>query len=147
MLADAGDPEIMLPVKRIGLPDGKFVDHGSVSDLRQLVRIDEAMGDAAYAHGDLPAAIEHHERAIAADHVLDLSAGEERSIAATKTYTAELAAIALRNARAEDALRSERDFAKNLVDTAQVIILAVPVSSGKPMARCAWESFSVSLAA
>jgi glucosamine--fructose-6-phosphate aminotransferase (isomerizing) len=30
-----------------------------------------------------------------ADHVLDLSAGEERSVAATKTYTAELAAIAL----------------------------------------------------
>jgi deoxyxylulose-5-phosphate synthase len=32
----------MPPVKRIGLPDGKFVDHGSVSDLRKLVRIDEA---------------------------------------------------------------------------------------------------------
>jgi len=30
-----------------------------------------------------------------ADHVLELSAGEERSVAATKTYTAELAAIAL----------------------------------------------------
>ena len=30
-----------------------------------------------------------------ADYVIDLSAGEERSIAATKTYTAELAAIAL----------------------------------------------------
>jgi glucosamine--fructose-6-phosphate aminotransferase (isomerizing) len=30
-----------------------------------------------------------------ADYVLDLSAGEEKSIAATKTYTAELAAIAL----------------------------------------------------
>jgi glucosamine--fructose-6-phosphate aminotransferase (isomerizing) len=31
----------------------------------------------------------------AADYVLDLHAGEERSVAATKTYTAELAAIAL----------------------------------------------------
>ncbi len=31
----------------------------------------------------------------AAEHVIDLHAGEERSVAATKTYTAELAAIAL----------------------------------------------------
>lgn len=31
----------------------------------------------------------------AADHIIDLCAGEERSIAATKTYTAELLAIAL----------------------------------------------------
>jgi glucosamine--fructose-6-phosphate aminotransferase (isomerizing) len=31
----------------------------------------------------------------AADHVLDLHAGEEKSVAATKTYTSELAAIAL----------------------------------------------------
>jgi glucosamine--fructose-6-phosphate aminotransferase (isomerizing) len=33
------------------------------------------------------------------DHVIDLGAGEERSVAATKTYTAELAAIALLSAR------------------------------------------------
>jgi glucosamine--fructose-6-phosphate aminotransferase (isomerizing) len=33
--------------------------------------------------------------AAAADHVLELHAGEERSIAATKTYTAQLAAVAL----------------------------------------------------
>ncbi len=39
--AAAGAPT-MPPLKRIGLPDGKFVDHGSVSDLRRLVRIDEA---------------------------------------------------------------------------------------------------------
>jgi 1-deoxy-D-xylulose-5-phosphate synthase len=40
-LADSG-LEDLPPVKRIGLPDGKFVDHGSVSDLRALVGIDEA---------------------------------------------------------------------------------------------------------
>jgi len=33
--------------------------------------------------------------AAAADHILELRAGEERSIAATKTYTAQLAALAL----------------------------------------------------
>ncbi len=34
----------------------------------------------------------------AADHVLELHAGDEKSVAATKTYTAELAAIALLSA-------------------------------------------------
>jgi glucosamine--fructose-6-phosphate aminotransferase (isomerizing) len=43
-----------------------------------------------------------------ADYVIDLSAGEEKSIAATKTYTAELAAIALLSvALSGDAGRSE----------------------------------------
>ncbi len=43
-----------------------------------------------------------------ADHVLELSAGEERSVAATKTYTAELAAIALLSvALGGDTTRSE----------------------------------------
>ena len=43
-----------------------------------------------------------------ADYVIDLSAGEENSIAATKTYTAELAAIALLSvALGGDAGRSE----------------------------------------
>jgi hypothetical protein len=40
--------------------------------------------------------------AAAADHVIDLQAGEERSLAATKTYTAELAAIALLSVRLGD---------------------------------------------
>ena len=39
--ADGDDASSMPPLKRIGLPDGKFIDHGSVSDLRRLVRIDE----------------------------------------------------------------------------------------------------------
>jgi 1-deoxy-D-xylulose-5-phosphate synthase len=42
VLADADDTSPLPPIKRIGLPDGAFVDHGSVSDLRALVRIDEA---------------------------------------------------------------------------------------------------------
>jgi 1-deoxy-D-xylulose-5-phosphate synthase len=41
VLADADDTSPLPPIKRIGLPDGAFVDHGSVSDLRALVRIDE----------------------------------------------------------------------------------------------------------
>jgi 1-deoxy-D-xylulose-5-phosphate synthase len=59
-LADADDAAVLLPLKRIGLPDGKFVDHGSVSDLRRLVRIDEAgieaqIEEAIAAHGLTPA--------------------------------------------------------------------------------------------
>jgi 1-deoxy-D-xylulose-5-phosphate synthase len=42
VLADAADTLRLPPIKRIGLPDGSFVDHGSVSDLRALVGIDEA---------------------------------------------------------------------------------------------------------
>jgi 1-deoxy-D-xylulose-5-phosphate synthase len=59
VLADAG-PGTAVPLKRIGLPDGKFVDHGSVADLRALVRIDEAgilaqVEEAIAAHGLIPA--------------------------------------------------------------------------------------------
>jgi glutamine---fructose-6-phosphate transaminase (isomerizing) len=45
--------------------------------------------------------------ASAADHVIDLGAGEERSVAATKTYTASLAAIAALVARGDAALSEE----------------------------------------
>jgi 1-deoxy-D-xylulose-5-phosphate synthase len=60
VLADAGDPEVRAPLKRIGLPDGAFVDHGSVADLRALVRIDvDGIGaqieEAIAAHGLTPA--------------------------------------------------------------------------------------------
>jgi 1-deoxy-D-xylulose-5-phosphate synthase len=61
VLADADDFEVMPRVLRIGLPDGAFVDHGSVTDLRQLVRIDEAgiraqIDEVVAAHGLAPAA-------------------------------------------------------------------------------------------
>jgi glutamine---fructose-6-phosphate transaminase (isomerizing) len=45
--------------------------------------------------------------AAAAGHVLDLGAGEERSVAATKTYTASLAAIAALAAEGDPALAGE----------------------------------------
>jgi 1-deoxy-D-xylulose-5-phosphate synthase len=41
VLADAGGGAIP-PVKRVGLPDGAFVDHGSVTDLRRELRLDAA---------------------------------------------------------------------------------------------------------
>jgi 1-deoxy-D-xylulose-5-phosphate synthase len=40
LLADAEAPIAAIPVRRIGIPDGAFVDHGSVTDLRRLLRID-----------------------------------------------------------------------------------------------------------
>jgi 1-deoxy-D-xylulose-5-phosphate synthase len=59
VLADADVADRSAPVKRIGLPDGKFVDHGSVTDLRALVRIDvpgirAQVEEAIAAHGLAP---------------------------------------------------------------------------------------------
>ena len=54
--------------------------------------------EAARAQGALTLAITNapgSPLALAAEHNLDLGAGEERSVAATKTYTAELLAVAL----------------------------------------------------
>ena len=45
--------------------------------------------------------------AAAADHVVDLGAGEEHSVAATKTYTASLAAIAALVAEGDPRLTGE----------------------------------------
>jgi 1-deoxy-D-xylulose-5-phosphate synthase len=44
-LADAGltDPVLRaIPVRVIGVPAGRFVDHGSVADLRRMLRLDAA---------------------------------------------------------------------------------------------------------
>jgi 1-deoxy-D-xylulose-5-phosphate synthase len=62
VLADADEAQDLPPVKRIGLPDGKFVDHGSVTDLRRLVRLDvpgvvEQIEEAIAAHGLRPAGV------------------------------------------------------------------------------------------
>ncbi len=62
VLADADAAGTRAPVKRIGLPDGKFVDHGSVTDLRRLVRIDtpgvkQQIEEAIAAHGLTPAGV------------------------------------------------------------------------------------------
>ena len=61
-IADSDDAGALVPVKRIGLPDGKFVDHGSVTDLRRQVRIDvpgvvEQIEEAVAAHGLTPAGV------------------------------------------------------------------------------------------
>jgi len=61
VLADADGVAAIAPVKRIGLPDGKFVDHGSVADLRALVRIDAPgiraqIEEVIAAHGLAPGA-------------------------------------------------------------------------------------------
>lgn len=58
-LAEAGDTGFLAPVRRIGLPDGRFVDHGSVVDLRHQVRVDEegirtSIEEAIAAHGLTP---------------------------------------------------------------------------------------------
>jgi 1-deoxy-D-xylulose-5-phosphate synthase len=62
VLADTDGAAALAPLKRIGLPDGKFVDHGSVTDLRRLVRVDAEgiqaqIEEAIAAHGLTPAGI------------------------------------------------------------------------------------------
>ena len=43
LLAEAGlGGEAIAPVLRIGIPEGRFVDHGAVADLRRIVRLDAA---------------------------------------------------------------------------------------------------------
>jgi glutamine---fructose-6-phosphate transaminase (isomerizing) len=67
------------------------------------------VADAA-SQGALTAAITNAPTsplADAAEHLIDLSAGEERSVAATKTYTASLAAIAALAASGDPALTAE----------------------------------------
>ena len=62
----------------------------------------------------------------AADHVLPLDAGEERAVAATKTYTAQLAALALLAVQlAGDAEREERLSALRSVPEAMEKTLAL----------------------
>ncbi|MFI5293212.1 MAG: transketolase C-terminal domain-containing protein, partial [Candidatus Limnocylindrales bacterium] len=42
LLSEAALPGPVPAVRRIGIPDGRFVDHGSVADLRRVTRLDEA---------------------------------------------------------------------------------------------------------
>ena len=60
---------------------------------------------AARAQGALTLSITNDPAsplAMAAEHRMDLAAGEERSVAATKTYTAELLAVAMLSAALDD---------------------------------------------
>ena len=78
----------------------------------------------ARRQGALTAAITNipdSDLAQAAEHVIDLHAGEERSVAATKTYTAELAAIALLSV----ALSGDAGMAAALAAAPQAVALAL----------------------
>jgi glucosamine--fructose-6-phosphate aminotransferase (isomerizing) len=93
--------------------------------------------------GAITAAITNDARsplAAAAAHVIDLGAGEERSVAATKTYTASLAAIAALVAEgngepADEVARLPAVVAEQLALTADAAA-AVEVASG-------WERLTV----
>ena len=94
--------------------------------------------DDARRQGALTAAITNFpESALgqAADHVIALHAGEERSIAATKTYTGELAAVALLAATlAEDRARLE-EVARTPQAVADVLEINAVVAELAPRYR------------
>jgi glucosamine--fructose-6-phosphate aminotransferase (isomerizing) len=70
--------------------------------------------------------------AMVAEHVLNLAAGEERSIAATKTYTAELLAIAMLSAALDDAEEDGDGMraARSPDDGATAALAAIPEALG-----------------
>ena len=79
---------------------------------------------AARSQGALTLAITNEPAsplAVAAEHCMDLAAGEERSVAATKTYTAELLAVATLSAALDD-------------DGARAALRAVPEALGRALA-------------
>jgi glucosamine--fructose-6-phosphate aminotransferase (isomerizing) len=76
----------------------------------------------------------------AADHVIDLGAGEERSVAATKTYTASLAAVAALAAYGDPAL--ERDVA-SLPATVAAQLALTGEASAAVEAGAEWERLTV----
>jgi glucosamine--fructose-6-phosphate aminotransferase (isomerizing) len=78
-----------------------------VIGLSQSGRSPDVVGvvEAARAQGALTLAITNEPEsplALAAEHRMDLAAGDERSVAATKTYTAELLAVAMLSAALDD---------------------------------------------
>lgn len=81
----------------------RFAPHTLVLGISQSGKSPDIVSvlTAARQQGQLTAALTNNpdsDLAHAADHVIDLCAGEEHSIAATKTYTGELMAIALLSA-------------------------------------------------
>ena len=67
---------------------------GKSPDIVSVIAEARRQGAVTLAISNFP----HSDLAEAADHVIDLHAGSEKAVAATKTYTAELAAIALLSA-------------------------------------------------
>lgn len=64
---------------------------GQSPDIVQVIKEGRRQGQPTLAISNDP----HSPLAVAADHMIDLCAGEEQSVAASKTYTAQLMAIAL----------------------------------------------------
>lgn len=96
-----------------------------VIGLSQSGRSPDVVGvlSAARAQGALTLAITNEPAsplALAAEHCMDLAAGEERSVAATKTYTAELLAVATLSASLDD-------------DGARAALGAVPEALGRAL--------------
>ena len=71
---------------------------GKSPDIVSVIAEARRQGAVTLAISNFP----HSDLAQAADHVIHLHAGPEKAVAATKTYTAELAAIALLSAIAAD---------------------------------------------
>jgi glucosamine--fructose-6-phosphate aminotransferase (isomerizing) len=93
--------------------------------------------------GALTAAITNDRRsalARAAEHVIDLGAGAERSVAATKTYTASLAAIAALVASGDRALTAEVETLPDLL-AAQLALTGDAAAAVEEAA--AWERLTV----
>jgi glucosamine--fructose-6-phosphate aminotransferase (isomerizing) len=80
---------------------------------------------------------------LAAEHVLTLHAGSERSLAATKTYTAELATIALLSCALEDTggrLEALRQVPEQVAQT-----LALPDQTARAAERCRFMASCVAI--
>ena len=85
----------------------------------------------ARAQGVLTAAITNEVTsplALAADHVIELHAGAERSIAATKTYTAQLGAVAMLGAALCGEPARWDELARAPADMEQTIAAAEPIA-------------------
>ena len=94
--------------------------------------------DDARRQGALTAAITNFpdsELGQAADHVVALHAGEERSIAATKTYTSELAAVALLAATLADERSRIEEIARIPESVAAVLEIGARIAEIAPRYR------------
>jgi len=71
--------------------------------------------------------------AAAAEHVIDLGAGDERAVAATKTYTAELLSVALLVVAIEARLGRGSEAPAVTTDDAEIALAAVPDAIAKEL--------------
>jgi glucosamine--fructose-6-phosphate aminotransferase (isomerizing) len=96
---------------------------GASPDIVGVVEAGRAQGAPTLAITNTP----DSALARAADHVIDLGAGPERSVAATKTYTAELVAVAMLSAALlEGAERTEVEDLESLPEAMEEALAAEP---------------------